>query len=140
MKKILLTLVVLASLAFVSKLSAQNCTATQPVLSNISTASGPNGCTITFDLAFDFSANNGNKWKNIYVWTEADYNALPSNFYGSNNNTAPSSAALNNSNALATISINTQTSTTTTYPHYASDNSDPSSFKPSLSYSSSGNT
>src|ERR1051325_725603 len=142
MKKILLTIFAIASFAYLSKSNAQggSCTLTTPVISNIVTSSGPGGCTITFDLAFDYSQNNGNKWKAIYVWTETDYNALPSNFYGVNGNTAPTAAALNSSNALATIVINTQTSATTTASSYPADNTNPTSFKSSLSYSSSGNT
>ena len=109
MKKILLSLALIASFGIYAKLNAQSnngsCTVTAPILSNISTSNNGGSCTITFNLSFDFTGNNGNKWKAIYIWTETDYNALPSNFYGSNGLKVPTSSDLNGSNALATIAI-----------------------------------
>src|ERR1043165_6225359 len=114
MKKILLTLILFASVGLIAKIQAQSCTVTTPVVSNIHVTSGAGGCDITFDLQFDFSGNAGNKWKAFYVWSQTDYNNLPSNFYGASNKSVPTPSALNSSNALATVAICTDSSTSFT--------------------------
>lgn len=114
-------------------MNAQSCAVSSPTVSNISTSNGTGGCTVTFDLSFDFAGNNGNKWKAIIIWAESDYNLIPSNFYG-NGKQVPSASDINGSNALATISINSNTSTTQTLSAYPGSGGNPTSFKPSLTY------
>lgn len=134
MKKVLLSFFIFTSFVYASKVNAQSCAVASPTVSNISTSSGVGGCTITFDLSFDFAGNNGNKWKAIIIWKEADYNSIPSNFYGANGKQVPSAAAINSSNALATISINSSISATQTLSSYAGDVVNPTSFKAGLTY------
>jgi hypothetical protein len=140
MKKALLPFLFFASFLFIDRVSAQSCSVSSPTVSNISTSNGVGGCTVTFDLSFDFAGNNGNKWKAILVWTESAYNAIPSNFYGSNGLKLPSAADINSSNAVATISINDNISTTQTLSTYPGDNVNPASFKSGLMYISSATT
>jgi len=134
MKKVLQSFFILTSLLFASKVNAQSCAVSSPTVSNISTSSGVGGCTITFDLSFDFAGNNGNKWKAIIIWTESAYNSIPPNFYGPNGLKAPSAADINSSNAVATISINDAVSTTQTLSSYPGDNTNPTTFKGGLTY------
>ncbi len=134
MKKVLLSFLCFATFLYTGKINAQSCAVSSPTVSNINTTSGPGGCTITFDLSFDFAGNNGNKWKAIFIWTESAYNSIPSNFYGSNGKQVPSAATVNSSNALATISINSSTSTTQTLSAYPGDIVNPTSFKSGLTY------
>jgi hypothetical protein len=134
MKKVLQSFFILTSLLFASKVNAQSCAVSSPTVSNISTSSGAGGCTITFDLSFDFAGNNGNKWKAIIIWKETDYNSIPSTFYGANGKQVPGAAAINSTNALATISINSSVSATQTLSSYAGDVVNPTSFKPGLTY------
>jgi hypothetical protein len=133
MKKFLLSFFIFTSFVFASKVNAQSCAVSSPTVSNISTSSSGGSCTITFDLSFEFAGNNGNKWKAIIIWNENDYNSIPANFYG-NGKQVPSAAAINSSNALATISINSSTSATQTLTTYPGDNVNPTSFKPGLTY------
>jgi len=135
MKKILLTFILIASFAYISKLNAQ-CTVTGPVLSNISTNTGPSSCTITFDLNFSLTGNGGNKITVLYIWTSSDYALLPAHFYGINDNSVPTSSDINASNALATIKINTDSLLTVfNYQKVSSHFEHPTSMKPSLNYS-----
>jgi hypothetical protein len=134
MKKVLLPFLMFACILFTGKMNAQSCAVSSPTVSNISTSSGAGGCTVTFDLTFAFAGYNGNKWKAIIIWNESDYNSIPSNFYGSNGKQVPNAADINGSNALATISINSNTSATQTLSTYPGDNSNPTSFKPGLAY------
>ena len=134
MKKILLTFVLFASFAYISKLNAQ-CTVTGPILSNISTNAGPSSCQITFDLNFNLTGNGGNKVTVLYIWSSADYALLPSNFYGTNDNKVPTSADINASNALATIKINTDSLLTVyNYQKVSSHFERPTSMKSGLTY------
>lgn len=134
MKKVLLPFLFFTAILFASKVHAQSCAVSNPTVSNISVSSGVGGCTVTFDLSFDFAGNNGNKWKAIILWKESDYNSIPSTFYGNNGLKVPSAADINGTNALATISINSSTSTTQTLTTYPGDNVNPTSFKPGLTY------
>lgn len=134
MKKVLLPFLFFTAILFASKVNAQSCAVSNPTVSNISVSSGAGGCTVTFDLSFDFAGNNGNKWKAIILWKESDYNSIPSNFYGANGLKVPTAADINNSNAVATISINSNTSATQTLSSYPGDVVNPTSFKPSLTY------
>ena len=81
MKKILLTLVVLASIGLTAKLQAQACSVSNVSIHlNSSTTSGGN-CIINFDISFDMQHNNGNKFAWLHIWTTAAYPGLS---YGSN--------------------------------------------------------
>ncbi|WP_121356477.1 T9SS type A sorting domain-containing protein [Flavisolibacter nicotianae] len=129
MKKLLLSCALLASTFAFNKLNAQ-CTVTQPAVSNIRKS----GCSFTFDLSFNLTGNGGNKVTALYLYSTADYNALPANFYG-NDNHVPTSAELNAAKALATIKIN-KDSALTVYNYQKSGNSfeRPASMEGGLTY------
>ena len=134
MKRILLSFVLVASFAYVSKLNAQACAVTNTVISNISTNTGPGGCTITFDLQFDLSSNSGNKYAAIYIYS----GNLPANFYKSNGRTVPTTSEINAvANILATVQLSTDVSTTVTLANYTSGGSvgNPTSYRAGLNYS-----
>ncbi|HEX6333476.1 MAG TPA: T9SS type A sorting domain-containing protein [Flavisolibacter sp.] len=137
MKRMLPCVAVFVCIVFSQKINAQSCTVSAPIISNISVNSS-NGCEITFDLQFEFTGTNGNKWQVVYIWEEAVYNTL-SNIYGTSKDVL-STAQLDSYPTLATIAINTQTSGTVTLATYPGDATNPASFKPSLSYSITGNT
>ena len=75
MKKILLSLFVLAVVGFTAKVQAQCTIAQSSILVNIKsiTSNGGGGCTTVFDLTFDISNNGGNKWSFIHFWDAGKY-------------------------------------------------------------------
>src|ERR1051325_7473248 len=75
MKKILLTLILFASVGLMTKLSAQCTVSNVSVRLNSSTPSGGN-CVLNFDLSFDIVHNAGNKYDWIHLWTAAAYPSL----------------------------------------------------------------
>jgi hypothetical protein len=130
MKTILRSFAVLAMIAAFTKVQAQ-CTVSAPVISNIQ----KNGCTFTFDLNFNLQNNNGNKVTAVYIFNTADYNALPANFFGQNNNSVPNSASINNGKALATIKIDTDSAKTVyNYQKVANGFQRPASMQSNLDY------
>ncbi|HVG40140.1 MAG TPA: T9SS type A sorting domain-containing protein [Chitinophagaceae bacterium] len=130
MKKILCALFLLATLSSLSKLNAQ-CTVAAPVISNIRLSTVNNNCFATFDLEYDKTGNNGNKYTGIYIYS----GSLPTGFFGAAND-VPTTATINNTpNVLATIEIdNTKATTSATYDAKNSVG-EPTSFKKNLQYS-----
>ncbi|MDQ6610735.1 MAG: hypothetical protein M3Y85_13030, partial [Bacteroidota bacterium] len=133
MKRILCAFLLLASFSYLSKLNAQNCGASSPVVSNISTQNINGSCTVTFDLQFSLDHNNGNKYSAVYIYS----GTLPANFYANNGKTVPSNTDINAvANILGVIEFNTSISTTKTLATYTGGGSsaNPTVFKPSLDF------
>ena len=78
MKKILLTLVVVASFGLGAKLNAQCTISNVSVHLNSTTTSGGN-CLVNIDLTFDLAHNNGFKYLWIHMWKSSSYPTLPYN-------------------------------------------------------------
>jgi hypothetical protein len=94
------------------------------------------GCNFKIDLSFNLQGNGGNKITTLYVYNTADYNDLPANFYGQNNNRVPTSSELNNAKTLATIKINTDSILTVyNYQKVSNGFERPNSMQSGLSYS-----
>ena len=78
MKKILLSLFVMAVIGFTVKVQAQCNLFPNNLSVNLTSAVLVSGnCQITADIAFDIDHNLGNKKIWINLWKTADYNALP---------------------------------------------------------------
>lgn len=116
MKKFFTLNMILLALVCTYKSNAQ-CSVNQPTITLNSTSVNQNGnCVVNFDITYNLpNSNGGNKFQNIFIWTSAAYAALPANFYGSQNNSAPSATAVNNANTLVTITIDRDLTTTQCY-------------------------
>src|SRR5258705_9029880 len=124
MKKILLSIILIASFGLYAKLNAQ-CTISQSsVLVNIHsvTADPSGGCTTLFDLTFDIANNGGNKWSHLHIWDAVAYPAIT---YGSGS--GPDSLALNGVTPppaeplLATVSMDYHLGTNVVSATYPAD-------------------
>lgn len=137
MKTILRSFAVLAILTVFNKVNAQ-CTVGVPTVSNIQQSDG----TFTFDLTFKISGNGGNKVTAIYIYKKADYNALPANFYGNNNKTIPTEAALTSAKVLSVIKLSNDdgTKSLTSYQRINGTYNYPAFMQGGLSYSGSALT
>ena len=93
MKKILLSLIVIAVIGFSAKVQGQCDLKEVTYTINSSNPSGSN-CLVDFDLSFKLKNNGGNKTVVIQAWKEADY----PNYFGTNcdqnTNTSPKAADL----------------------------------------------
>lgn len=127
MKKILLSLFIMAVIGFTAKVRAQACTIAQSsILVNIkSIVNNPGGgCTTVFDLTYDIDGNNGNKWSHLHFW---DATAYPTISYSG---TGPNLSQLNGgagspTPVLRTLSLDYQTGTNDVSPSYPPDGSVP---------------
>lgn len=131
MKRILCAILLFALCNNFSKSFAQSCGASSPVISNIATQNSNGSCTVTFDLEFRLDHNNGNKYSAVYIYS----GAVPTNFYGGNGKTVPTTATINGAtNILGVVEFNTATSATKTLTNYNGGGSvsNPSVFKPNL--------
>jgi hypothetical protein len=73
MKKILLSLILIASFGFYARLNAQ-CTVSNVGFQITNTTSvDASHCSVTFNLTFKIANNNGNKLVVIQAWLDADY-------------------------------------------------------------------
>jgi hypothetical protein len=79
MKKILLTLFVFASFAYVSKLQAQTCSIDNVSIHLNSTTTNGSNCLINIDLSFDLNHNAGFKYVWIHLWKTSSYPILSYN-------------------------------------------------------------
>ncbi|MEO6070721.1 MAG: T9SS type A sorting domain-containing protein [Chitinophagaceae bacterium] len=135
MKKILFALFLLTSFSFLSKLNAQNCTITTPVISNIRVTSGAT-CSATFDLEYDITSNSGSKLTGIYIYS----GSLPATFFSGGSNIPVTSTVNSTPNVLATIQIDPSVAGSTSITYQAKGSSgNPTSFKPNLPYTTTTN-
>src|SRR5690349_924727 len=103
MKKILLSLtLVTAFLSFSTKALADACGVTnlKAEITNRTSTTDCSVTSITFNLEFDMSSNNGQKAINLIVWQTKDY---PSFSYSGT--TFPTPAYLAQTNAFAILSL-----------------------------------
>ncbi len=100
MKRILLSFFLITGFLAVSKTAmADPCVVSNLYFKlNTLTNNAGGSCTITFDIGWDQTSNNGNKWSFAHLWLEPDY---PSYTYGSR----PTGAQLTSSNAIGTIVV-----------------------------------
>ena len=129
MKTLVLSCALLGTILTSNQLHAQ-CTVSQQAVSNIRR----DACTYMFDLNFHLDRNGGNKVTAVYVFSNETYQALPATFYG-NNNTVPTSDALNMANVLAVIKINPDSALTVyNYQKKGSKYESPKNMQPNLPY------
>ncbi|MBK8310615.1 MAG: hypothetical protein IPL04_06635 [Chitinophagaceae bacterium] len=77
MKKILLSLMIMAVMGITAKVQAQ-CTPSNFQVQIVSaTPLGPNKCEVVFNVQFDFTTNGGFKVLYFHSWLAADYPATP---------------------------------------------------------------
>jgi hypothetical protein len=118
MKKILLTLVVFASVGLVAKLNAQ-CTVSNVAVHLNSTSVVGSNCVLNIDVSFDLQHNGGNKFIFIHLWRASQYPAQTTTF-GSSLNTAPTATQL--AATVANIGIDNHVNPPTYLTTYAADN------------------
>ncbi len=100
MKKILLSFFLITGFLAVSKTAMADPCGVSNLYFKLNTLTNNAGgsCTITFDIGWDQTSNNGNKWSFAHLWLEPDY---PGYTYGSR----PTGAQLTSSNAIGTVVV-----------------------------------